>query len=152
MAFDRTEWPLIEQIIMTFLSYTSWHIMAYHDISWHFCLKYHDILWQIITYHDISKYISWYILIYHDISWHFVIWIKEHHFVAKARNYGIFVAKFFDSFWGSAGFIDSHTSYATLTVDTGESISIERQESDDKVQGYKEQSWNLSVLSVPAAV
>ena len=41
-------------------------------------------------------------------------------FVAKTRNYDIFVAKIYDyalidSFWGSAGFIDSPTSYATLT-------------------------------------
>ena len=40
-------------------------------------------------------------------------------FVAKARNYAIFVAKIYDyalidSFWESAGFLDSPTSYATL--------------------------------------
>ena len=41
-------------------------------------------------------------------------------FVAKTRNYDIFVAKIYDyalidSFWGSAGFLDSPASYATLT-------------------------------------
>ena len=70
--------------------------------------------WQIMTYH-----ISWYILIYNDISWHFVIKIKKHDFFAKAHNNDIFVAKIydyvlFDSFWRSAGLIDSPTSYAAL--------------------------------------
>ena len=69
----------------------------------------------IIIYHDIS----WYILIYNDISWHFVIKIKKHDFFAKAHNNDIFVAKIydyvlFDSFWRSAGLIDSPTSYAAL--------------------------------------
>ena len=37
------------------------------------------------------------------------------------RNYGIFVAKIYDyalidSFWGSAGFLDSPTTYANLVV------------------------------------
>ena len=40
-------------------------------------------------------------------------------FVAKTRIYDIFVAKIYDyalidSFWGSAGFLDSPTSYAIL--------------------------------------
>ena len=40
-------------------------------------------------------------------------------FVAKTRNYNIFVAQIYDSalidnFWGFAGLIDSPTSYATL--------------------------------------
>ena len=40
-------------------------------------------------------------------------------FVAKTRNYDIFVAKIYDyvlinSFWGYPRFIDSPTSYATL--------------------------------------
>ena len=40
-------------------------------------------------------------------------------FVAKTRNYDIFVAKIYDyalidSFWGFPRFIDSPTSYATL--------------------------------------
>ena len=44
---------------------------------------------------------------------------KKHHFVVKARYYGILVAKIydhalFDSIWGSTGFIDSPTSYAIL--------------------------------------
>ena len=69
----------------------------------------------IMIYHDIS----WYILIYNDISWHFVIKIKKHDFFAKAHNNDIFVAKIydyvlFDSFWRSAGLIDSPTSYAAL--------------------------------------
>ena len=42
-------------------------------------------------------------------------------FVAKTRNYDIFVAKIYDyalidSFWGFRRFIDSPTSYATLAV------------------------------------
>ena len=75
----------------------------------------------IYIWYDISYIydIWWYILIYHDISGNFVIKNKKHHFIAKARNYGIFVVKIYDyalldSFWGSAGFIDSPTSYATL--------------------------------------
>ena len=40
-------------------------------------------------------------------------------FVTKTHSYGIFVAKIYDyarinSFWGSAGILDSPTSYATL--------------------------------------
>ena len=42
-------------------------------------------------------------------------------YVAKTRNYGIFVAKIYDyalidSFWGFPGFIDSPASYATLLL------------------------------------
>ena len=62
--------------------------------------------------------------IYHDSSWHIMTFChknKKFHFVTKACNYGIFVQKIydyalFDSFWGSAGFIDSPTIYATLDV------------------------------------
>ena len=44
---------------------------------------------------------------------------QKHNFCSKNRSYGIFVAKNYDyalidSFWGSAGFLDSLTSYATL--------------------------------------
>ena len=57
----------------------------------------------------------------HDISWHFVIKFKNIIFVAKTPSYGIFVVKIYDytlidSFWGSAGFLDSPTSYATLAA------------------------------------
>ena len=62
----------------------------------------HNIAWQIMTYHNI---LSW--------KW------KISFFVAKTGSYDIFVAKIYDymlikSFWGSAGFLDSLTSYATL--------------------------------------
>ena len=82
---------------------------------------------------------------YHDKSWHFVIKIKniillqKHAMTAflsqKARNYGIFVTKIydyalFDSFWGSAGFIDSPTSYATLLL---YSIVVLLDYQDDKI-------------------
>ena len=45
--------------------------------------------------------------------------IRNIFFVAKTRSYGIFVVKIYgyaliDSFWGTAGFLDSPTSYATL--------------------------------------
>ena len=55
---------------------------------------------------------------YHDISWHFCHTINKIILVAKARNYGIFVAKFYDysvidSFWWPAGFSDSAASSAT---------------------------------------
>ena len=101
MAIDRTDWLSIEQ-------------NSYR----HFCHTHHDISWQIMTCHDITGYI----LIHVDKSWHIMTFChkhKKHHFVAKARIYCIFVAKtydyrFFDSFWGSAGFIDSPTSYAIL--------------------------------------
>ena len=46
---------------------------------------------------------------------------KKPIFVAKTRNYDIFVAKIYDyllidSFWGFPGFIDSPASYATLVL------------------------------------
>ena len=49
------------------------------------------------------------------------------YFVAKTRNYDIFVAKIYDytlidSFWGFPGFIDSLTSYATLFWSDSESF------------------------------
>ena len=55
-------------------------------------------------------------MIYHDITWHFV---KKENIIFVKRNYNIFVAKIYDcalivSFWGSAGFLDSPTSSATL--------------------------------------
>ena len=62
----------------------------------------------------------------HDKSWYIMTFcrkkIKNIIVVAKTLSYGIFVAKIYDyalidSFWGSAGFLDSPTSYATL-VDT----------------------------------
>ena len=51
--------------------------------------------------------------------YHFVIKIKNIIFVAKTSNYVIFVVKIYDSalidsFRGSAGIIDSPTSYATV--------------------------------------
>ena len=60
----------------------------------------------------------------HDVSWHFFIKIKNLIFVAKTHSYGIFVAKIYDytlidTFWGSAGFLDSPTSYATLYLSFG---------------------------------
>ena len=68
-----------------------------------------------MAYHDKL----WLSMLYHDISGHFVIEIKNIIFVAKMRNYDIFVAKIYDythidSFWGSAGLIDSPTSSATM--------------------------------------
>ena len=56
---------------------------------------------------------------YHDISWHFCHTINKIILVAKARNYGIFVAKFYDysvidSFWWSADFSDSACLIAVL--------------------------------------
>ena len=69
----------------------SWHIMMYHDVFVIHIMTYHDKLWHIMIYHDTS----WYIMTYHDI-WHKD---KKHHFVAKARNYGIFVRNFLCFWW-----------------------------------------------------
>lgn len=65
--------------------------------------------------------ISWHIMMYHDISWHFCHTIKKIICVAKARTYGIFVAKFYDyslidsSLW-SADFSDSAASACLIAV------------------------------------
>ena len=101
-----------------------WHDMTYHNISWH-VMKLHNISWSFMTCHDFSWHfmtfydISWCIMIYNDISWNFAIKIKNIIFVAKTRNYGIFVVKIYDyalidSFWGSVGFIDNAASCAAL--------------------------------------
>ena len=63
---------------------------------------------------------SWHIMIYHNI-WHFCHTNQKIIFVAKTGNYGVFVSKIYDyvlinSFWGSAGFLDSAASYAGLGV------------------------------------
>ena len=59
-----------------------------------------------MTNHDIA----WHIMTYHDISWHFVIKIKRKKLSRKFYDYVLI-----DSFWGSARFFDSPTSYATLS-------------------------------------
>ena len=62
-----------------------------------------------------------YIMINHDISWHFVIKTKNiifccenaqlQHFCRKIYDYALI-----DDFWGSAGFLDSPTSYVNLLI------------------------------------
>ena len=95
-------------------------------------------------------------MIYHDISWHFVIKIKIYHIVAKARNFGIFVAKIydytlFDIFWGSAGLIDSPTTtiYATLRDKIVQSLKrapISNIEVGAVHESGRHQTWALRLL------
>ena len=110
MAIDKTEWLLIEYVVeRTELRYRLKRraiYRTYYDMSWHI-MTFHDKSWRIMTHHDIS-YI-----------WHFCHTNKKIIFVGKTRNYGIFVAKIYDyalinSFWGSAGFLDSAAIYAAL--------------------------------------
>ena len=102
-AIERTEKLLIEQ--------------NGYRTSW-----YHDKLWHIMKYHNIFV-----IMTYHEMSWQNMTFCHKNKiktfFVAKTHNYDIFVAKIYDyalidSFWGSAGLIDSPTSYATLISTT----------------------------------
>ena len=56
----------------------------------------------------IMPYIWWV-----NISWHLVKEMKNIIYVAKTRNYDYVLI---DRFWGSAGFLDSPTSYVTLVT------------------------------------
>ena len=53
------------------------------------------------------SYTLWHILKNHDISWQLVVKIKN---IILLRKNAVFLYALFDSFWGSAGFIDSPTS------------------------------------------
>ena len=122
---------------MTFLSYTSWHIMTNYDIKW---------------YIMICPYISWHIMTFCHEN-------KKHHFVMKARNYGIFVAKIYDyalidSFWGSAGLIDSHFLLLFLQIFSNSfqgNITIRYchryllKQTSDYVKSYW--NWYFSIIS-----
>ena len=73
-------------------------------------MTYYDKLWHIMTYHDTSWYIMTFLL---NESWHIMTFRHKNKtiiFVVTIYDYALI-----DSFWGSAGFIDSPTSYATLT-------------------------------------
>ena len=81
-------------------------------------MTYYDKLWHIMKYHNIFV-----IMTYHEMSWQNMTFCHKNKiktfFVAKTRNYDIFVAKIYDyllidSYWGFPGLIDSPTSYATL--------------------------------------
>ena len=77
--------------IITFLPYDSWHIMKYHDRSWHFVIKIKDIIFVA----------------------------KKHNFCRKNAQLQDLCPKIYnyaliDNFWGSTGLINSPISYATL--------------------------------------